>query len=441
MLNNYLISIIISFLGINMTVLFMILKKPLLNKNEYLHYFGRNLTFILFYYTSSSIYYRILKNMTLTRTIFSSYLLILFLIIDILIHYEHRKLIALFLSTIIIIRFSNLLDSLMLMNILLFIFELYELFLLNKLRKSFTSRLSIKQAFDTMDDGILFLDDNYNVMLMNTSMYELSKLCELQYEKAEKELYKTILDNIEDDFFKINNQTYTVIKSKSNHKYKGNYYQFIDVSKYFVLLEQLENQNKFLISKQNELKQSILNIENTVFENEILNLRFRIHDILGQRLSIVHSYIENMSSKNNIYKIKEMLKNIRADLILDSNLTVENKFDALVKTFELVNTNIKLNGKFPKDNEISLIFLNIIREASTNAIRHGGARNVYVNIFETLEKVFLIIYNDGNLIEGDYIEGDGILGMKRALLSYDSTFKIIPENNFKIEIAIKKDLS
>lgn len=41
------------------------------------------------------------------------------------------------------------------------------------------------------------------------------------------------------------------------------------------------------------------------------------------------------------------------------------------------------------------MFFEIIREATTNAIRHAGSSKVFVNIKETLEETYMIITNDG----------------------------------------------
>lgn len=190
--------------------------------------------------------------------------------------------------------------------------------------------------------------------------------------------------------------------------------------------------------KQIDLKNSLNNIEKSVTDNEVLKLRLWIHDIIGQRLSIVHTYIENnFLNTDNINELKEILKNIKGDLNFDS-YNIDERFNRIKITYEVVNTILHLNGSFPNDNKVSTIFLNIIREASTNAIRHSSAKNVYIDIKEDKENLYLNIKNDGKVNTKNIVEGDGILGMRRAIKPYEGVLNITTDPLFQIDIKLKR---
>ena len=67
----------------------------------------------------------------------------------------------------------------------------------------------------------------------------------------------------------------------------------------------------------------------------------------------------------------------------------------LIKIHKKNVTDIVINGKLPQNKEVAKVFFEIIREATTNAIRHAVSSKVFVNIKETLEETYMIITNNG----------------------------------------------
>ena len=47
----------------------------------------------------------------------------------------------------------------MFINIIILLYEIYEIYEMIKKRNTFISRNTIKQAFDTMDDGLLYVNE------------------------------------------------------------------------------------------------------------------------------------------------------------------------------------------------------------------------------------------------------------------------------------------
>ena len=56
-------------------------------------------------------------------------------------------------------------------------------------------------------------------------------------------------------------------------------------------------------------------------------------------------------------------------------------------------------------NLIKSILLQVIREASTNAIRHGNAKKIEVNAADNLESFCMTITNDGSIPNKSIVEG------------------------------------
>lgn len=71
----------------------------------------------------------------------------------------------------------------------------------------------------------------------------------------------------------------------------------------------------------------------------------------------------------------------------------------------------------------------IIREATSNAIRHGKCRNIKVNLGMALEQVLLLVVDDGRGFNNgcQQIEGLGIDNMRRLMASFNGRFAIESE--------------
>ena len=85
------------------------------------------------------------------------------------------------------------------------------------------------------------------------------------------------------------------------------------------------------------------------------------------------------------------------------------------------------------------MFFEIIREATTNAIRHAGSSKVFVNIKETLKETYMIITNDGRKPSEFITENQGIKDMRRKVKKLGGMFYISTVPEFSVNISIKNN--
>ena len=297
-------------------------------------------------------------------------------------------------------------------------------------KKETMTDFSIKKVINECEFGILVLKSK-KAKLINNKMYEiLDKL------------------NIKKDYItNIISQSIDQLDKNYCVKVEDKYYVFVinnneiitfDITEVYKLHQKLNEQNKKLKENNKKILLSIDNIEELEKEKNLLKLKNKYHDILGQNLSILQQYLnkENITQEN-FEEIKFMIQKMFIDIedTDDTNANLEN----LIKIHKKNGTDIIIDGKLPQNKETAKVFFEIIREATTNAIRHAGSSKVFVNIKETLEETYMIITNDGRKSNEFITENQGIKDMRRKVKKLGGMFYISTVPEFSVNISIKNN--
>ena len=144
--------------------------------------------------------------------------------------------------------------------------------------KNELSRDSVKLALDELHSGLLFCEPDGNILLVNGRMQRLMQvLCGEVYRDGKK-FYERLLDGKVwfftrcDIYFK--NRRYVQLSAA-------------DVTEQWMLTNELNAQRAMLQSRGLELKEMISEVRFLCREEEMLRIRSRFHDILGQRLALL----------------------------------------------------------------------------------------------------------------------------------------------------------
>lgn len=296
-------------------------------------------------------------------------------------------------------------------------------------KKENINDFSIKKVIDTSDFGVLILKGK-NVELINNTMYEILRKLDIK---------NNYIANIKKYSKEQLNGNYVVAIDDKYYLFAINKNEIIsfDITEEYILQNELNEQNKKIENNSKELMAGIENIEELEREKNLLKLKNKYHDILGQNLSVLQQYLNKQSiSQENFEEIKFMIKKMFIDIedTEDSNVNLQN----LIKIHKKNGTNINVIGKLPQDKEISKVFFEIIREATTNAIKHAGSTNIYVKILETLEETTMRITNDGKKPNEFIAENEGIKGMRRKVSKLNGNFYIQTLPQFSVNVIIKK---
>lgn len=297
-------------------------------------------------------------------------------------------------------------------------------------KKETITDFSIKKVIDECEFGILVLKGK-RAKLINNKMYEILDKLNIKKDYITN-IIKQSIDQLDKNYcVKVEDKYYVFVIN-------NNEIITFDITEEYKLHQKLNGQNKKLKENNKKILLSIDNIEELEKEKNLLKLKNKYHDILGQNLSILQQYLnkENITQEN-FEEIKFMIQKMFIDIedTDDTNANLEN----LIKIHKKNGTDIIIDGKLPQNKETAKVFFVIIREATTNAIRHAGSSKVFVNIKETLEETYMIITNDGRKPNEFITENQGIKDMRRKVKKLGGMFYISTVPEFSVNISIKNN--
>lgn len=297
-------------------------------------------------------------------------------------------------------------------------------------KKETITDFSIKKVTDECEVGILVLKGK-KVKLINNKMYEILNKLNIKKDYVTN-IIKQSIDQLDKNYcVKVEDKYYVFVVN-------DNEIITFDITEEYELHQKLNDQNRKIKENNKQILLSIDNIEELEREKNLLKLKNKYHDILGQNLSILQQYLnrENISQEN-FEEIKFMIQKMFIDIedTEDTNTNLEN----LIKIHKKNGTDIVINGKLPQNKEVAKVFFEIIREATTNAIRHAGSSKVFVNIKETVEETYMIITNNGKKSNEFITENQGIKDMRRKIEKLGGMFYISTLPEFSVNISIKNN--
>ncbi len=297
-------------------------------------------------------------------------------------------------------------------------------------KKETITDFSIKKITDECEVGILVLKGK-KVKLINNKMYEILNKLNIKKDYVTN-IIKQSIDQLDKNYcVKVEDKYYVFVVN-------DNEIITFDITKEYELHQKLNDQNRKIKENNKQILLSIDNIEELEREKNLLKLKNKYHDILGQNLSILQQYLNRKNiSQENFEEIKFMIQKMFIDIedTEDTNTNLEN----LIKIHKKNGTDIVINGKLPQNKEVAKVFFEIIREATTNAIRHAGSSKVFVNIKETLEETYMIITNNGKRSNEFITENQGIKDMRRKIEKLGGMFYISTLPEFSVNISIKNN--
>lgn len=313
--------------------------------------------------------------------------------------------------------------------------------------KSSLSALSIKNAIDSLHTGVLFGEADGFILLANRQMQRLMVRIsgkvrrngwvfhELLASGAVEpgcritECEGQIVCLLDDDSAWMFSKTELHIKRKP-------YIQLTaaDITERWKLTAQLQQRETLLRQKSDELKNAIARIHILSREREAQRAKMRAHDILGQRLTLLLRSLRSEKAMD-AEVLRALSQGLLDDLMAREQApSAQEALYGLIQAFTAIGVNIKVHGELPHAHTRGQLFADIIREGVTNAVRHGFATEISVEMASADGGHSLRISNNGNSPRSPITEGGGIGGMRQKIAPYGGTLAVSIHPRFVLTV-------
>lgn len=315
-----------------------------------------------------------------------------------------------------------------------------------ELKKSI-SALSIKNAIDSMRTGILFCEPDGFILLSNAQMQRLMVMITGKVRHNGKHFYELLSSSeIEPGCQRVEFEEQAVcllpdhtawMFVKTDLRIKGKAYCQLtatDVTDQWELTSQLRVQNKQLMQRSEELRDTIANLHILSRERETQKAKMRAHDILGQRLTLLLRTLRNQQTLDSA-ALGVLAEGLLEDLKARAGAPVpQDELDSLRQVFASIGVGVQFFGRLPVGAEQGRLVVEIIRECVTNAVRHGFATEVSVTGDDTDDGYHLEIGNNGQPPPEPIVEGGGIGGMRKKVEPHGGALHVIARPHFVLKV-------
>lgn len=307
--------------------------------------------------------------------------------------------------------------------------------LLNSLAKlkSNINYYSLKEALDGLKSAVMF-ESKFNVVYENLAMKNLLEKLKIKQNQRSFEIWQNL--NSRENSKIIDKQNILVFLDEKVYSFsivkqsKIQIYAF-DITKEYLTTTEIESKQTELKEKQTEILKMIDNLDEIERQKEVLQLKSKLHDIIGQRLFILHHILDVIDEKTfNLDNVKKLLKTMLGEIENDETNETQNLQYSIITAFEMIGSNIDISGEMPKETQRAKALVKIIRECATNAIRHANATKLFVKILENKIEIF----DNGKFTNQLIAEGTGIKGMRLNAEILGGELTTSAENGFKVII-------
>ena len=335
--------------------------------------------------------------------------------------------------------------------LILGIAEAVFLFFLNQKIRTGLSQDAVKEAMDTLTDGICFSERNGAPLLVNEQMNQIcaqmngtqvlnaNAFWKALNEKREEELKnlsvsaedqeaerKALYVSSEDrkaepealfvstqngDLWSFTRRTIRLEKEKTRVQEIIAYNAAEEVR----LLQEQKERTQRLEQIHLRLSQYGKEVLQTAREKEILSAKIRIHDKTGQCLLAWRAYLAQPEEERSRKELLRMWE--ETSLLMSSEAATQSSSDEwqlLREAAAAVDVKIHVEGELPAEGEARELLIMAVHECLTNTVKHADGDRLDVRVIQG-ETIHVGITNNGNPPKGEIQETGGLGNLRERV--------------------------
>ena len=291
------------------------------------------------------------------------------------------------------------------------------------------SSVSIKNALDSLPSGVLFSQPDGFILLSNAQMQRLMVETTGKVQRSAQDFYGLLPPGI----CQLSDGTAWIFTRTQLRIGKKTYFQLTatDVTDCWELTARVQRQNDQLAQKSGELRAAIANLHVLSHEQETQKAKMRAHDILGQRLSLLLRTVRDEQSLDYSL-LRSLTQGLMDELRSAGAPSPGDELDSLRRAFGSIGVEIAQEGELPRGRAKAQLFVDAVREGAANAVRHGFATRMLVQMEETRIR----IANNGPPPPVQVTEGGGLGNMRKKVEAEGGTLRVVTQPHFVLEIDV-----
>jgi len=304
-------------------------------------------------------------------------------------------------------------------------------------------RYMVKEAFDSLTSGIVFANYYGQISFINCSMHEYFSMLGIDEYARIDDIWSDIENLAEENGRKISPASVMLKVGDSYLVFncgvkQHNIEQLVcrNVTEEELVYLELEKDRQKEMRLQTELENTLKDINYIESEKELLRIKGNLHDVMAQRLSILHGIVNyNGFEDVDLKKIKQFIRTMMPEMYGDNILSFRERINELIGSFAIIGVKLRIAPDVYRLKENSDVVLKVIRECTTNAVRHGGASVVTVKSSYGVNGYTLTVTDNG--VSGkDNGYGNGIKGMRYAVESAGGTLSVSSAPSFTVTVCL-----
>lgn len=317
--------------------------------------------------------------------------------------------------------------------------------LAGRIKKKHALRWAVKEALDTLPSAVCYFTAAGNVKLCNTAMYDLIR-------KITQNDLQT-LDELNEALDSCNQNTGVIREGNLFLFPDGHAWQYSvdkvtaaggriyteavlsDVTELYEKRQKLQRQSRELKKMYRELKILSANVLEMTREEEILNLKSRLHDQMNMGVAAIRQILrQNTTSEENAAAIAQFRRAIQ--VLQEENAYPQGDIAEFIRDAEVSGIRVEITGDFPEEKEVLHLLLPVLREACVNAARHADASVLYITAERKSNAMRLLLTNDGRQPQQEIVPRGGLVDLGRMLAEAGGKIEIQSQPQFLLTVTL-----
>lgn len=316
---------------------------------------------------------------------------------------------------------------------------------IEKIKAKHDLRNAVKEALDTLPSAVCYFTPAGTIKLCNTAMYELYRKITQSDLQSLTELNEA-LEGCDNSTGVIRDGNVFLFPDGHAWQYsaekittaQGEVYTeviFDDVTELYEKQQELKCQSRELKKMYRKMKVLSENVLEMIREQEILNLKTRLHDQMNMGVAAIRQILrQNTTSEENAAAVAQFRRAIQ--VLREENVYPQDDVSEFIRDAEVSGVRVEINGELPTEEKLLKALLAVMREACINAARHADATAMYVVSEQTEAAVTLHITNDGRQPEGDITPRGGLVYLEKYITRSGGRMEIQSQPEFLLTVTL-----